>query len=69
MKRLSTWVLMTTAMGCLASTETNAIAGDVIVQISGTFGEFDYGNEPAPLNDGSFSGTVTFAALPAPTAP
>ncbi len=64
MKRLSTWVLMTTAMGCLASTETNAIAGDVIVQISGTFGEFDYGNEPAPLNDGSFSGTVTFAALP-----
>ncbi len=26
--------------------------------------EFDYGNEPAPLNDGSFSGTFTFAALP-----
>ena len=34
--------------------------------ISGTFGEFDYGNQPAPLNDGSFSGTVTFAAFPAP---
>jgi len=66
MKRFSTWVLMTAAMGCLASTERNAIAGDVIVQISGTFGEFNYGNQPAPLNDGSFSGTVTFAAAPGP---
>jgi PEP-CTERM motif len=64
MKRLSTWVFLSAVMGCLGSTETKAIAGDVIVQISGTFGEFDYGNEPAPLDDGSFSGTVTFAALP-----
>jgi hypothetical protein len=65
-KRFSTWIAITTVMGIFACGDSDARAGSVVVTISGTFGEFDYGNQPAPLNDGSFSGTVTFATFPAP---
>jgi PEP-CTERM motif len=65
MKRFSTWMVMVAVMGLFACTGTMANA-DVVVDISGTFGSFGYGNQPAPLNDGSFSGSVTFSSLPGP---
>ena len=65
MRQMSVWAAMIAAVGFFALSGPAARASDVTVTISGTFGAFDYGNQPAPLNDGSFSGTVTFASLPA----
>jgi hypothetical protein len=64
MWRQSRCVAMAAAMGFFALAGPAAHANDVVIDISGRFGEFNYGNQPAPLNDGYFSGTVTFAALP-----
>jgi PEP-CTERM motif len=65
MRRFSTWVAMAAGVGYFACAGLAANASDV-VSFSGTFGAFTWGNQPAPLNDGSFSGTATFAALPGP---
>jgi hypothetical protein len=59
------WVAMAAVMAFLAFTEPAANA-DTVVSFSGTFGAFTYGNIPAPLGNGSFSGTATFASLPGP---
>ena len=64
MRRYAACLAMMAAIGLFAPANPVANASDVVVSISGTFGEFSYGNIPAPLDDGSFSGTVTFAALP-----
>jgi hypothetical protein len=64
MRRYAACVAMMAAIGFFALASPVAIASEVVVSISGRFGEFDYGNQPAPLNDGYFSGTVTFASLP-----
>ena len=37
---------------------------DVTLDVSGNFGAFTYGNQPGPLNNGSFSGTVTLTLPP-----
>jgi hypothetical protein len=66
MRRKATFFAMMAALGCIALASPQVIASEVVVSISGRFGEFDYGNQPAPLNDGYFSGTVTFASLPGP---
>ncbi len=65
MSRVSKWAACAIAVSCLAGSVSEANAADVVVTISGTFGDIGYGNQPALLNGGSFSGTVTFAALPA----
>jgi hypothetical protein len=64
MGRYSRFAAIVAAMGFFALAGPAVYAGDVVIDISGKFGEFDYGNQPAPLNDGYFSGTVTFSALP-----
>jgi PEP-CTERM motif len=64
--RLSTWVTMAVAIGSFVCTGPMADAASVVVEISGSFGSFTFGNQPAPLNGGSFSGTVTFPSLPGP---
>ncbi len=64
MRRHAASVAMIAALGFFALASPQVIASEVVVSISGRFGEFDYGNQPAPLNDGYFSGTVTFASLP-----
>jgi len=66
MTRFSTWAGIAVAMAFFACAESTATAGDVVVGFSGTFGEFNYGNQPAPLNDGSFAGTITLPSLPGP---
>ncbi len=66
MKRASTWVVVAGAAAIFACAGPAVNAGDVVVTFSGTFGEFNYGNQPAPLNDGSFSGSVTLPSLPGP---
>jgi hypothetical protein len=66
MTRFLSWVATVAAMGFFACTVPMANA-DTVVDISGTFGTFGYGNQPAPLNDGSFSGSVTFSSLPSPS--
>jgi PEP-CTERM motif len=62
--RLATWLAIAAAFVFFGTNEPAAYADDVVVEISGTLGTFGYGNQPAPLNGGSFSGTVTFSALP-----
>jgi len=64
--RLSTWVTMAAAMGSFACTGPMADAASVVLEISGSFGSFTYGNQPSILNGGSFSGTVIFPSLPGP---
>ena len=64
MGRYSRYAAIVAAMGFFALAGPAVYAGDVVIDISGKFGEFGYGNQPAPLNDGYFSGTVTFSALP-----
>ena len=64
MRRYSMCFAMVAAAGFAALGGPAVHAGDVVIDISGKFGEFGYGNQPAPLNDGYFSGTVTFSALP-----
>lgn len=64
MRRYSMCAVIVAAMGIFAIPAPSLHAGDVVIDIFGKFGEFDYGNQPAPLNDGYFSGTVTFASLP-----
>ncbi len=66
MRRYSMCAVIVAAVGIFAIPGPALHAGDVVIDISGKFGEFNYGNEPAPLNDGYFSGTVTFASLPGP---
>jgi hypothetical protein len=66
MRRVRARLAIAAAMVFLASAQLPAKAGDVVVKFSGTFGSFDYGNQPAPLNDGSFSGTLTLPYLPGP---
>ena len=66
MRRYAACLATMVAIGYFALAGPVANASEVVVSISGTFGEFNYGNQPAPLNDGSFSGTVTFDALPGP---
>jgi hypothetical protein len=58
-----------TVLGLVTLLSTRAHASDVVVGISGTLGQFNYGNQPAALNDGSFSGTVTFASIAASDLP
>jgi hypothetical protein len=70
MTRLALRVAIAAGLGLLAYTGPAANA-DVVVSISGTLGMVGYGGPhgdgtDAPLNGGSFSGTVTFASLPAP---
>ena len=43
---------------------TPSARADVTLDFSGNFGAFTYGNQPAPLNNGSFSGTVTMTSAP-----
>ena len=65
--RSLTWVVMATALGAFACTGPMANAASVVVEIFGTFGpDIGYGAQPAPLNGGSFSGTVTFPSQPGP---
>lgn len=77
MPRLSIWIAgsasrfptilaMAAVLGVFASAGPGAGASSVVVEISGTFGYFTYGNYPAPLDNGSFLGTVTFSSLPGP---
>ncbi len=61
MSRVSRWA---GAVLVLAGGASQAIAANVVVEISGTLGDIGYGNQPALLNGGSFSGSVTFASLP-----
>ena len=64
MSRVSTWAALATTLLCLATIAQETSAASVVVEISGTMGNIGYGNQPALLNGGSFSGTVTFASLP-----
>ena len=57
------WLALLGALGVLAYSGTTSNAASVVA-ISGDLGFFTYGNYPAPLDNGSFSGTVTFATLP-----
>jgi hypothetical protein len=59
------WLAIVAAWGFFAFIPT-ANAGNVLVEISGTLGNVGYGAPNNPLDGGSFSGTVTFASLPAP---
>jgi hypothetical protein len=52
------------AIGLLTASASMANAS-AVVEISGNFGSFAWGNQPTPLNDGSFAGTVTLPSLPA----
>ena len=65
MRRYAASLALMGAIGFFSLASPVVHASEVVVSISGRFGEFDYGNQPAPLNDGYFSGTVTFDALPA----
>jgi hypothetical protein len=64
MRRFAACLATMAALGFFALASPRVIAGEVVVSISGEFGAFSYGNIPAPLDDGYFSGTVTFASLP-----
>jgi hypothetical protein len=61
----STCAVVATAILLVAATNPETSAASIVVDISGTLGDIGYGNQPAFLNGGSFSGTVTFASLPA----
>lgn len=63
MSRFLTWVATAAVMGFFACIGPAANA-DSIVSFSGTFGDFGYGTQPTPLENGSFSGSATFASLP-----
>jgi hypothetical protein len=65
MARLARFATIVASLVFLSHTGTTASANSVVT-FSGTFGSFDYGNQPAPLNGGSFSGTVTLPSLPGP---
>jgi hypothetical protein len=64
MSRVSTRAAVAAVMFFMAAGGLKNSAADVVVTISGTLGDIGYGNQPALLNGGSFSGTVTFASLP-----
>jgi hypothetical protein len=63
MTRYAAFVATIGTMAFLICIAPSASA-DVTLDFSGTFGAFTYGNQPAPLNNGSFSGTVTLTSAP-----
>jgi len=63
MTRFPAWVAMAAAMGFVMCTHPRARA-DVTLDISGTFGSYAWVDPQAPLNNGSFSGSVTLPSLP-----
>jgi hypothetical protein len=63
MTRFRAWTVMSGAMAVLICNGAT-VSADVTLDISGTFGAFSWGNFPAPLDSGWFSGTVTLPSLP-----
>jgi hypothetical protein len=63
MTRYAAFVATIGTMAFLMCIAPSASA-DVTLDFSGNFGAFTYGNQPGPLNNGSFSGTVTLTSAP-----
>jgi hypothetical protein len=62
LKRFPAWAVITAAIALFVCTEPTASA-DISLDFSGTFGQYSW--DHGPLDNGSFSGTITLASLPA----